>query len=201
MLRALESAGCISRMLNEDCPFISPAIFLIKKAVDKPNEGASGVALDPQYIDPANCALRLVVDYRFLNSQIRVSRHSNNNNSWSRFPIPDARLFIHSLKDMKYVTATDFTQSFWHGKLGENEKRLLSFSWDNIQYKMERLPQGVRFASSILQRFLTKLILRHNLQDNVFVFIDNCYIGEKQDRSTNKAWRNSLKFSQKPNLS
>ena len=134
MLKALEDAGCISKMTSDDSPFVSPAIFLIKKPVDIPGGDPDGVALNPQWMDPSKCSLRLVVDYRFLNSQIRVSRHSGSNNSWSRWPIPDSWLFIGNLKHMKFLSATDFTQSFWHGKLGDNAKKLLSFSWNNLQY-------------------------------------------------------------------
>ena len=41
---------------------------------------------------------------------------------------------------------------------------------------MLRLPQGVRFGSSIVQRFVTKLLLRHGLQDTCQVFVDNAFI-------------------------
>ena len=178
MLNALERAGCISKMLDEDTPFISPALFLLKKPNEIPVLSGDGsrVAMAPRWTPPDQCALRLTIDFRFINSQIRVSRRGEGTNSWSRFPLPDPRAFIQSLKGKQWLSCSDFCQSFFHGRLGSNSQKLLSFCWDNIAYKMLRLPQGVRFGSSILQRFVTKLIVRHQMQEHIHVFVDNIYI-------------------------
>ena len=130
----------------------------------------------PANIPPSQCPLRLTIDYRIINCQLRLSRRDNKKLSWSPFPLPDARSFIHNLSGAKWLSCTDFCQSFFHGVLGENAAKLLSFSWNNVAYRMLRLPMGIRFGSSIIQRFCTKLILRHNMQKYIHVFVDNTYI-------------------------
>ena len=173
MLNALERAGCIAKMVDDYSPFISPVLFLIKK----PPEISllSGVAMAHSHIPPEQCLLRLTVDYIIIHSQIRLSRRDNKRCSWSRFPLPEAQSFIHNLSGSKWLTCTNFCQSFFHGVMEKNTSKILSFSWNNLAYEMLRLPMGIRFALSIIQKFCTKLIVTHNMQRHIHLFVHNAY--------------------------
>ena len=108
--------------------------------------------------------LRLVIDFRHLNSRIKQI-----NTSW---PSPTVFQMLSELHSASFVSTLDISQGFFHYKLDDKSKHLTAFTYGDTVYHFERLPQGLSVSSKIMQYKMVSFIRKNNLQ-GISVYIDN----------------------------
>ena len=111
--------------------------------------------------------LRLVVDYRFINSRIK-----DINTSW---PAPTVFEMLNTLHSARFISTMDITQGFFHFRLSENARKYTAFSWNSTVYEFLRLPQGLRISSAIMQSKMCQFVRKYGLLGTE-VYIDNLIV-------------------------
>lgn len=120
--------------------------------------------------DPSNGnrsgQLRLVVDYRDLNSKIKLDE----------YPIPLTRTVMNDLASADYITSFDVRSGFANLRMSPGHEGLTAFKTFYGLYEYTVMPMGLATAPSIFQRFMNSIlnpflgIFCHAYLDDVVVF-------------------------------
>lgn len=156
----LEKHKIISRA---NSPFCSQPVWVWKKPKDK--TGKEAVAGEADLNAPR--ALRLALDYRKINKLISSQCH---------FPNPGIKEILFKLKNAKYISIMDLTNSYWHIELTEETKPVLAFQTNTAQYVWNRLPQGTAPSMSIMAEAVQDTIYSGGIADCVTCYVDNIIV-------------------------
>ncbi|CAI2353188.1 unnamed protein product [Caenorhabditis sp. 36 PRJEB53466] len=140
MLRDMEKRGVIRKCTS---PWAS-AVVLVKK-----KDGS----------------IRMCVDYRKLNSMIRLDAH----------PLPHIESTLQALGENKIFTTLDLLAGYWQIPMEEKSKDKTAFTVLNEQYEFQVMPFGLATSPAIFQAMMEK-VLGQWLGKSVFVYIDDILI-------------------------
>ena len=123
----------------------------------------------PCFVVKQKDKLRIVIDYRKLNS---VSKSS-------RYPIPDIGSVLSNLGGHKYFSVLDLASGFHQIKLSEKSRDLSTFSTDKASFRWKVLPFGlkngpascVRLMNNVLGDLQPKISIAY--MDDLIVFSDS----------------------------
>jgi len=146
LLDELLSKGFIS---HSNSPFSSPAFFVIDK--ESSSRGKS--------------QLRLVVDYRILNSRIVLDE----------YPLPLTREVIDRMSRAKVYTKLDIRVGFNNIKVHKDSRKYLAFKTPLGLFEYNVMPMGLATAPSIFQRFMNSILSPH-LGIFCYVYLDDIII-------------------------
>ena len=146
-------------------PWSSRVLFVEKGAEDAQIKGMDGVPGQKDFTKKRK--LRLVVDFRFLNSRLKML-----NTSW---PCPLINEMLNELHAASYLSIVDLSQGFWHYKIGQESRKYTAFQYGDMNYEFLRLPQGLCISSKIMQYKVRTFILKYQLQ-GCTAYIDNVMI-------------------------
>ena len=92
------------------------------------------------------------------------------------FAIPDIKGIYNSFRGCRYFGEIDLEDAFLQLRLKEEDQKVLSFSFEGVQYSFIGAPYGLKMLSSVFQRHMSAL-----LRDLPFVrvYIDNITIASK----------------------
>ena len=113
----LEKNKIISRA---NSPYVSMPVWVWKKCPEKAGKDAVAGELDLN----KQRTLRLCLDYRRVNKMI---------SSICRYPNPNIRELIFRLRNAKYVSIIDLTNSYWNIELSETTKQITGFQTADAQ--------------------------------------------------------------------
>ena len=160
IINQLEKHKVISR---SNSPYVSQPVWVWKKAPEKAGKQAVAGELD---LDKKR-ALRLCLDYRRVNKMI---------SSICRYPAPNIRELIFRLRNAKFVSIIDLTNSYWNIELSETSKAITGFQTASAQYIWERLPQGLTVSMSIMSEAIDDTIKSGGIADICAAYVDNVII-------------------------
>ncbi len=86
------------------------------------------------------------------------------------FPIPNLGEIFQSFKGMKYFSEIDLTDAFLQLELAERDQKVMSFTWEGIQYSFVGCPFGLKLMSNLFQRTIQGIFADMPF---VKVYIDN----------------------------
>jgi hypothetical protein len=130
--------------------------------------------------------LRLVVDYRQLNSKIRLDD----------YPLPLTRREIQRLSKAKFLGTADARSGYDLTPMEPGKEHLTAFRTQFGQFEYTRMPQGLATAPAIFQRRLNH-ILQHLLGHCVYVYLDDIVIFADTQEEYDEAWKQLLKALRK----
>jgi hypothetical protein len=110
--------------------------------------------------------LRLVVDYRDLNSKIKLDE----------YPIPLTRTVMNDLAGADWITSFDVRSGFANLRVAPGHEKLTAFKTFYGLYEYTVMPMGLATAPSIFQRFINSIlnpylgIFCHAYLDDVVIF-------------------------------
>ena len=145
-------------------PYCSQPVWVWKKPKDKSGKDAIAGELDKN-TEKKN--LRLCIDYRKINKKI---------SSHCRFPNPTIKDILFKLKQSKYISIIDLTQSYWQIELTEATQRILAFQTAKAMYFWARLPQGTGPSMSIMSQAVEDVLHQGQLRNICEVYVDNIII-------------------------
>ena len=145
-------------------PYCSQPVWVWKKPKDKGGKEAIAGELD---MNTEKKHLRLCIDYRKINKLI---------SSQCRFPNPQIKDILFKLKQSKYISIIDLTQSYWQIELTEATKPILAFQTAKAIYKWNRLPQGTSPSMSIMSQAVENVIHQGHIRDICECYVDNIII-------------------------
>ena len=155
----LEEAGLISKSMSD---FNSPLIVVPKKAdKDKPGE----------------LQLRMVIDYRQVNKNIRTSRDKSGK-VVANFPIPNIDNLLSKFQGARFFSAIDIRSAYHHIGLTEKSRQITAFSTHSGKYEWSVLPFGINIAVQTWSYLITKAL---GVEASKFtaVFLDDILIYSK----------------------
>ena len=144
-------------------PYCAQPCWVWKKPKDK--TGKAAVAGEADMSAPR--ALRLALDYRKVNKLISSQCH---------FPNPSIREILFKLKQAKYVSIIDLTNSYWNIELSESTKPILAFQTSQAQYLWNRLPQGTNPSMSIMAQAVQDTLHTGGISDICTCYVDNIIV-------------------------
>ena len=144
-------------------PYCAQPCWVWKKPKDK--TGKAAVAGEPDMSAPR--ALRLALDYRKVNKLI---------SSQCSFPNPSIREILFKLKQAKYVSIIDLTNSYWNIELSESTKPILAFQTSQAQYIWQRLPQGTNPSQGIMAQAVQDTLHTGGISDICTCYVDNIIV-------------------------
>ena len=147
-------------------PYCSQPVWVWKKPKDKAGKSVIAGQLDMK----APRQLRLCIDYRKVNKLITSACH---------FPNPSIKDIIFQLKQSKYISTIDLTNSYWNIELTESTKPITGFQTSKAQYMWNRLPQGLKPSMSLMARAVESVISEGGLRDCCQCYVDNIVISSK----------------------
>jgi hypothetical protein len=140
----LEESGLITK--NTNCPWISPVHLVPKPRSDK---------------------WRLVIDYRYVNTQIGDDC----------YPLPRIDEILMGIKDHKWFTLIDLNWGFWNVSLEENSKQYTGFVVpDRGVFVWNVMPFGLKTSPTVFQRAIEIALEPLITCDKVKVYIDDIII-------------------------
>uniref|UniRef100_A0A8R1HV63 RNA-directed DNA polymerase n=1 Tax=Caenorhabditis japonica TaxID=281687 RepID=A0A8R1HV63_CAEJA len=116
-------------------------------------------------------SIRMCVDYRKLNTAIRLNAH----------PLPHIESTLQALGDKRIFTTLDLMAGYWQIPMEEESKEKTSFTVLNEQYQFEVMPFGLATSPAIFQAAMEQ-VLGELLGKSVFVYIDDILIASRTER-------------------
>ena len=144
-------------------PYCAQPCWVWKKPKDK--TGKTAVAGEVDMTAPR--ALRLALDYRKVNKLISYQCH---------FPNPSIREILFKLKQARYVSIIDLTNSYWNIELSESTKPILAFQTAKAQYLWNKLPQGTAPSMSIMAQAVQDTLHTGGISDICTCYVDNIIV-------------------------
>lgn len=154
----------IQKMLHNDIieeassPWSSPVLLVPKKA------DANGQK-----------KWRLVVDYRAINDSLIDDK----------FPLPNITDILDSLSGAVYFTHLDLNQGYYQMLIDPKDRDCTAFSTHKGQYRMKRLPMGLKISPSAFSRLMTIAMAGLNYSQ-CFVYLDDLIVFGKHLEDHNK---------------
>ena len=144
-------------------PYCAQPCWVWKKPKDKTGKAAIAGEIDMT----APRALRLALDYRKVNKLISYQCH---------FPNPSIREILFKLKQAKYASIVDLTNSYWNIQLSESTKPILAFQTAKAQYLWNVLPQGTSPSTSIMAQAVQDTLHTGGISDICTCYVDNIIV-------------------------
>lgn len=154
----------IQKMLDNDIieeassPWSSPVLLVPKKADENGQK-----------------KWRLVVDYRAINDSLIDDK----------FPLPNITDILDSLSGAVYFTHLDLNQGYYQMLIDPKDRDCTSFSTNKGQYRMKRLPMGLKISPSAFSRLMTIAMAGLNYSQ-CFVYLDDLIVFGKHLEDHNK---------------
>ncbi len=104
---------------------------------------------------------RICIDPRILNSWLKTD---------DKFDIPLIRKALEKFSKKRIFGELDLTEAFLQFPLDEESYKLLSFTWENIQYQFICMPFGVKFMTSYCHRIISEIFSNLEFVDP---YVDN----------------------------
>ncbi len=108
-------------------------------------------------------AIRLTLDYRFLNSRTVPDR----------FPLPNLTDSVYSLHGAKWFSTLDLTKGYHQIEMSEESRKYTAFVTPRGLFHWNRVPFGLCGAPAAFQRQVN-IILRELLREGIINLLDDC---------------------------
>ena len=177
----LERHKIISRA---NSPYCSQPVWCWKKPKDKGGKAAIAGEADLE----APRALRLALDYRRINKIISSHCH---------FPNPSIKTILFKLRNARYISIMDLTNSYWQIELEEATKPILAFQTSQAQYVWNRLPQGTAPSMAIMAEGIMDTIQTGGIADCCTCYVDNIIVASDSLEQHKKDLERSVKVFEK----
>jgi hypothetical protein len=119
----------------------------------------------PAFVVPKKSGqIRLVVDYRELNTNTQVPRH----------PIPDPREAFYALHGTKYFSTIDLNSGYYQVSVYPEARKYLAFVVPFGQFEFLRMPFGPSGAPSVFQGIMNRLFADH--RSYTFPYLDDLLV-------------------------
>lgn len=166
----------VQRMLNND--IIEPTN----------SEWNSPILLVPKKSD-GDKRWRLVVDYRKVNESIQDDK----------FPLPNITDILDSLSGSLYFSHLDLHQGFYQCMLKPESRDVTSFVTSTGQYRMKRLPMGLKISPSAFSRVMS-IAMSGLTYEKCFIYCDDLVIFGRNREIHNKNLMDVFERLRKMNL-
>jgi hypothetical protein len=181
-----ETLGCtdvIKHRIVTDSPPIKSRYYPVSPVVQREIDKQLQQMLEQDVIEKSNSpwsspillvkkkdgTYRFCVDFRKLNA---VTAKDS-------YPIPYVSHTLDKLRDSKYLTTLDIKSAYWQIKMADESKQFTAFTVPNRGlYQFKRLPFGLHNAPATFQRCID-LVIGHDLEPNVFVYLDDVIVVTK----------------------
>ncbi|XGW13215.1 hypothetical protein V3C99_013667, partial [Haemonchus contortus] len=110
--------------------------------------------------------LRVCIDYRELNKVIRQDS----------YPLPKIDTVLQCLAGKKVFSTMDLASGYWQIRLSEDAKRKSAFTTSEGLFQFTVLPFGLSTSPAVFQRMMDRVLKGLELEDEVFVYIDDILI-------------------------
>lgn len=130
-------------------PFASPVTMAFKKSENEKN--------------------RMCVDFRELNKLIVPET----------FPFPTIDEILQKTKGCEYFSSLDINSAFWSIPVRRDDQHKTGFITQDGHFQWKCIPFGIKIASPVYQRILTRIIKKHNLSSFCLNYIDDILIFSK----------------------
>ena len=177
----LERHNIISRA---NSPYCSQPVWCWKKPKDKGGKNAIAGEADLE----APRALRLALDYRRINKVISSHCH---------FPNPSIKTILFKLRNARYISIMDLTNSYWQIELEEATKPILAFQTSQAQYVWNRLPQGTAPSMAIMAEGIMDTIQMGGIADCCTCYVDNIIVASDSLEQHKRDLERSVKVFEK----
>ena len=107
--------------------------------------------------------LRIVVDYKSLNSKVVKDRE----------PISNTQAIFSSLSSCKYFSTIDLRHGFWQIPLTEQSRKYTAFITEFCLFQFKVLPFGITTGPAVFSRLMRKVFVN---TPNVYTFLDDVFI-------------------------
>lgn len=108
---------------------------------------------------------RIVIDYRYLNTQIQDDH----------FPLPNITDILDRLGRAQYFSTLDLSQGYYQVALDADSRPCTAFTADSGHWQMTRLPMGLRISPNAFSRIIS-LALSDLSTNSCFVYLDDIII-------------------------
>jgi hypothetical protein len=197
---SIEELGCAKseRMviqLTDDTPFShrpyrmsASEIAQVKKIVDEllecgiVRESQSEYASPSLLVQKKNGELRLVVDYRRLNSQTVKGCH----------PLPRIDDQVDRLTGGACFISLDLRSGYYQITLDEESRKYTSFVTPHGQWEWTKMPFGLTNAPRVFQRYMNRIL--KPVQDIAAVYLDDILIHAKTPEEATEGLRRVLEI-------
>ena len=126
-------------------------------------ESSSPYASPIVVVRKSNGAVRICVDYRFLNSKTKKDA----------FPLPRIDEALEVMKGAKYFSSLDLAQGFHQIPMAEEDIEKTAFrTGTGAHYEYVMLPMGLCNAPATMSRLMDKVLGDHNFQ-TVLIYMDD----------------------------
>lgn len=154
------------------------------------SEWSSPILLVPKKSESENSKnWRLVVDYRKLNETIQDDK----------FPLPNINEILDSLSGAIYFSHLDLSQSYYQVTLTPDSRDVTAFTTNTGQYRMKRLPMGLKVSPSAFSRIMT-VAMSGLTYEKCFIYLDDLVIFGRNLQSHNKNLLDVFERLRKVNL-
>lgn len=108
---------------------------------------------------------RLVIDYRLLNKQVEDDK----------FPLPNITEILDSLSGAMYFSHLDLSQGYYQIELEPSSRPCTAFTTDRGQYRLCRLPQGLKSSPHAFSRAMS-VAMSGLTYESCFVYLDDLIV-------------------------
>ena len=151
----------VNRLLDisDEYELISP--------VNKEEQPKGNTFVNPVIILAKGESLKIVLDYRYLNSLIDESKCS--------WPIESTQVILTKING-KYFTTADMNSAYNQMLLDEQSRRLTFFVNGNQQYEFNRLFYGISIGPAAFSAFMSKMFRPLILKKNAITYLDDVFM-------------------------
>ena len=111
---------------------------------------------------------RMVIDY---------SRTINKFTMLDAYPLPKISEIVNNVAHFKVLSSLDLKRAYHQIPLHPDDRPYTAFQVNDELYEWNVLPFGITNGVPCFQRFINEFIKRHNMQTNVFAYLDNITVG------------------------
>jgi hypothetical protein len=134
----------------------------LKKGFIRPSTSSNS---SPVFFVTNDKTQRLVIDYRSLNSKIKLNE----------YPIPLSRTVMERLPTAKIFTKFDVRAGFYNLRMREGDERYTAFKTFFGLFEFNVMPMGLATAPSVFQRFINSVLAPY-LDIFCFAYLDDIII-------------------------
>lgn len=108
---------------------------------------------------------RLVIDYRAINDSLKDDK----------FPLPNITDILDALSGAIYFTHLDLNQGYYQMLIDPKDRDCTAFSTNTGQYRMKRLPMGLKISPAAFSRLMTVAMSGLNY-NQCFIYLDDLIV-------------------------